>query len=127
MRFAPSDTVGGRFISAYGPGGIVVTGRSHHETLLLSPDAAESPWGPRSLEELCDAHLASMLALAPQLLLIGTGPRGLRVPPGVVAPALERGIGVEVMATAAACRTYNVLLGEGRRVVALLLPMGGAD
>jgi uncharacterized protein len=49
------------------------------------------------------------------------------VPYRVLAPALERGIGVEVMATAAACRTYNVLLGEGRRVVALLLPMGGAD
>jgi uncharacterized protein len=127
MRFAPSDANSGLFIAAYGPDGVVVGGRRHRQTVLLSPNAAESPWGPGSVEELCDAHVASMLALAPQLLLIGTGPRGRQVPYRVLAPALERGIGVEVMATAAACRTYNVLLGEGRRVAALLLPMGGAD
>jgi uncharacterized protein len=126
MRFAPSDASSGLFIAAYGPDGIVVAGRRHRQTVLLSPNAAESPWGPGSVEELCDAHLVSMLAFAPQLLLIGTGPRGLQVPHRVLAPALEHGIGVEVMATAAACRTFNVVLGEGRRAVALLLPIGGA-
>lgn len=127
MRFAPSETAGGLFIAAYGPAGIVVAGRSCRETVLLSPHTVESPWGPRSLEELCAAHVTSMLALAPQLLLLGTGAQGRRVPPRVLAPAIERGIGVESMATAAACRTYNVLLGEGRRAVALLLPMQGVD
>jgi uncharacterized protein len=127
MKFAPSDQSGGLFISAYGSDGIVVAGRRYRETVLLSPGAVDSPWGPRSLEELAAAHLGSMLALAPQVLLLGTGAAGRRVSPAVLEPAHRAGVGVESMATAAACRTYNILLGEGRRTVALLLPIGGVD
>jgi uncharacterized protein len=123
MRFAPGDTSSGLFISAYGPDGIVVAGRRYGGTVLLSPGAVESPWGPRSLEELSAAHVAAMLELTPQLLLFGTGTEGRRVSQHVLTPAVAAGIGTESMATAAACRTYNILLGEGRRAVALLLPM----
>ena len=59
----------------------------------------------------------------PEVVIIGTGTRHVFPPPGIVAPLMQDGIGVEIMSTAAACRTYNVLGAEGRRVVALLLPI----
>ena len=62
-----------------------------------------------------------MLALAPELLVLGTGQRQVFPPAAVMAACLTRGIGIEVMDNAAAARTYNVLAGEGRRVVVALL------
>jgi uncharacterized protein len=72
-------------------------------------------------DALSERHFAALADLAPELVIFGTGAR-LRFPaPALLRPLIERGIGVETMDTAAACRTYNVLLGEGRAVVAALL------
>jgi uncharacterized protein len=80
-----------------------------------------APWPVDRFEALAPVHFADLLALAPELVIFGSGARIRFVSPALLKPLIERRIGVETMDTAAACRTYNVLLAEGRSVVAALL------
>ena len=116
------DDTGGRYaITAYGPGRVAVNQTVYTCSLIVSPDRLIADWAPRTLPDLASEHLAELLALAPEVVLIGTG-QTLRFPhPSVLAGLISAGIGHEIMDTGAACRTYNVLMGEGRRVVAGLL------
>jgi uncharacterized protein len=78
-------------------------------------------WPASSLEELKPDHLAAIVELKPEIVLLGSG-ASFRFPePSLLAPLHKAGIGVEVMDTPAACRTYNILLGEGRNVLAALI------
>lgn len=123
MRFAPDDTAGGFSIQGYDETAIVIRGERHTGPLLVCAERVESPWGEvRDPTALSAGQLDELLALAPQILLLGTG-RTARLPrPALLLPFNQRGIGVEIMATTAACRTYNLLWAEGRRVVAVLMP-----
>jgi len=90
-------------------------------SFLLSPDRLVEDWRPRAIEELQATDMDAVLALQPALVLLGSGAR-LRFPaPAVMAACLTRGIGIEVMDNAAAARTFNLLAGEGRSVVAAFL------
>ncbi len=83
-------------------------------------------WEPRSIDELTAVHIDRLVGFDPEIVIIGTG-RQLRFPPLALTAALQvRGIGVEVMAHDAACRTFNILLAEDRRVLAALM-MGSSD
>ena len=73
-----------------------------------------------------ETHLEALLALEPEVVLLGTGARQVFLPPRQLAPFYRKAVGVELMTTDAACRTFNVLAAEERRVVAGLLPIGGA-
>ena len=87
-------------------------------SFILAPDRLVEDWNAASAASLSPDALAPLLALEPELVLLGSGERQ-RFPPAVtMAACLTRGIGIEVMANAAAARTFNVLAGEGRRVVA---------
>jgi uncharacterized protein len=87
---------------------------------LLSPAKLVDEWPPQRLDELAEVHMAAIQELTPELLLIGSGAK-IRFPsPRQLAALVKLGIGYEVMDTAAACRTFNVLAAEGRRVVAVL-------
>ncbi len=87
---------------------------------IISAAGLIDDWPPQRLTELCVEHLQVIKELEPEVLLIGSGSR-MRFPSSEQLGALVRlGIGHEVMDTAAACRTYNVLVGEGRKVVAAL-------
>ncbi len=89
---------------------------------LLSAQRLIDDWPPQQLDELGDEHMGAIKELLPELLLIGSGEK-IRFPSAQQLAALVKlGIGYEVMDTAAACRTYNVLVGEGRKVVAALFP-----
>lgn len=102
-----------------------VNERELRSSFLLSPDRLVEGWRPREIDDLQVADLAALLELTPAVVLLGSGAR-LRFPaPAVLAALLTRGIGVEVMDNAAAARTFNLLAGEGRRVVAAILI--GAD
>jgi uncharacterized protein len=78
-------------------------------------------WPPASFEALTAAHLQSLLALKPEIVLLGTGELQRFPRPDIIRPLVEAGIGVEVMTVPAACRTYNILVAEERRVAAALL------
>jgi uncharacterized protein len=90
------------------------------QSVIVLPNQLQG-WPPGSFLELEEFHFQSLLDLEPEIVLIGTGDRLHFPAPYLVEPLLRHQIGVEFMNTAAACRTYNILVGEGRRVVAALL------
>ena len=99
-----------------------VNDRILERSFALAPDRLIEDWAaPATAAALEPAHLDALLALAPELLVLGTGQRQVFPSPAVMAACLTRGIGIEVMDNAAAARTYNVLAGEGRKVVVALL------
>jgi len=111
-------------ITAHGPGWVSVNGQRHETSLVLSAEGSCSAWSAQRFEQLEPAHFEQLLNLAvapPELVIFGSGPRLRFVPPACLRALIERGIGVETMDTAAACRTYNILASEGRRVLAALL------
>ena len=99
-----------------------VNERMLERSFALAPDRLIEDWAaPATAAALEPAHLDALLALAPELLVLGTGQRQVFPSPAVMAACLTRGIGIEVMDNAAAARTYNVLAGEGRKVIVALL------
>lgn len=122
-RFERSDAAAGPLVRGFAEGGFVVDGR-RHSSVLLTPERAIA-WKPPALADLAADHIADLLALrpAPEFLLLGSGP-ALRRPSAAFTRALEeRGIGVEVMDSRAAARTWAVLRAEERWIVAALLPL----
>lgn len=108
-------------ISGHGPGWIAVDGVRYQSSLLVGSRGERELWNCRRFEELQASHFDALAALQPEVVLLGSGLR-LRFPPPAWLQALAaRRIGLETMDTAAACRTYNILAGEGRHVLAALL------
>jgi len=117
MKMRADRIEGQNAIARHGPDGVVVNGVEHTASVIVPWDGAVVPWNAASFESLGVEHFARLVALKPELVIFGSGPR-LRFPPAaLLRPLIEARIGVETMDTAAACRTYNVLLAEGRPVV----------
>ena len=110
-------------ITAYGPGFIEVNAQRIEHALLLMPEQPIAAWAPASFEDLVAAHFDAVLAAEPEVVLLGTGARQRFAHPRLTAALIARRIGVESMDTGAACRTYNILMTEGRKVLAALLPV----
>ena len=108
-------------ITGYGPGWIAVNGERHTTSLLIGADGAMQPWDCRSFDTLTAAHFAGLADSNPELVVFGSGHLLRFAPPAVLRALLERRIGVETMDTGAACRTFNILASEGRRVAAALI------
>lgn len=104
--------------------GVLVNQETLRTSFLLTPHQLVPDWRPASVDELQPADMAALLALEPSLVLLGTGPRQRFPAPAVMAALLTRGIGLEVMDSAAAARTFNVLATEGRKVAAAFLVPG---
>ena len=120
MRFS-QERIDGNSITAFARGQVTVNGEAITSSVVITPQHILHDWLPASFEDMEAAHLARFAQLDPEIILLGTGDT-LRFPPAAwTAGYLAEGIGVEIMDTAAACRTYNVLLSEERRVVAGLL------
>ena len=125
MRFQLDSNTQKYFIQGYGAGWIKVSGKEIRRSVLVAPDQLIMDWFPQTFAELEAQHCAEILQLEPEIVLLGTGQRQQFPQPRLLQDLLRQGIGVEVMDTAAACRTYNVLMLEERRVVAALLMEGG--
>ena len=107
-------------VTAYGAGFVTLNGERHTASLALSPTGV-FPWAVTSLDTLSAADFRPLLASNPELIILGTG-KSLRWPhPSVLAECMAQGVGVEVMDTEAACRTYNFLLVEGRKMAVGLI------
>jgi uncharacterized protein len=99
-----------------------LAGRTVAGSVIVSRDAVLEDWRPPDVDRLSIADFEALLALSPEVVLLGTGERQRMPPPSLYADFAARGIGLEVMDNRAACRTYNLLLGESREVaVALML------
>ena len=110
-----------KVIRAYAPGRINVSDELLTRSFIVAPDQVIADWPPQRFEELTAAHLDAALALEPEILIIGTGATQRFLPGELLAKLAAKGIGLETMDTAAACRTYNILLSEDRKVVAAIL------
>jgi uncharacterized protein len=121
MKMQADRMEGHNAIARHGPDGVVVNAVAWTESVIVPWRGAVVAWQATSFDALTADHFARVAALAPELVIFGSGAR-LRFPaPSVLRPLIDARIGFETMDTAAACRTYNVLLAEGRSVIAVLL------
>lgn len=102
----------------------VVVDRTLQRSFALSATQVVEDFPAQAPDQIDAAAIESILALQPEVVLLGTGARAVFPPQAVLAQFLKRGIGLETMDSAAAARTFNVLAGEGRRVVAVFLLPG---
>jgi uncharacterized protein len=108
-------------ITAYDAEHIAVNGRPLTRSFLLTPHRLIEGWSPVSFASLTEADFEAVAALACPIVLLGTGQRQRFPHPALLRALIDRRIGVEVMDSGAACRTYNVLMAEGREVAAALI------
>jgi uncharacterized protein len=122
MDVTPMVPEGRRIIEGYRPGGFTISGAAHEGSLIVLPEAT-FPWPVAEAAAITEASLAPVLGADPrvEVLLVGTGAAGVFLPPALRAALRQAGVVAEAMSTGAACRTYNVLLAEGRRVAAALI------
>jgi len=121
MKMTADRLDGANAISRHGPEGVIVNGVEHRSSVIVPWQGVVQPWPVAGFDALDESAFEQLAALAPELVIFGSGSR-IRFPkPAWLKPLMTRRIGLETMDTAAACRTYNVLLAEGRTVVAALL------
>jgi len=108
-------------ITAYEAGEIRMRDRVVRASVIASRATVIEDWRPPPVEQLAIDDFAALLALAPEVVILGTGIRQRMPPPELFAAFAARGIGLEVMDTGAACRTYNLLLSEFREVALALI------
>jgi uncharacterized protein len=121
MRFTQDSSSAANLVRAYGNGELRINNDVYRSAILISASAVQAAPDIRGIEDLARLDPARILALDPELVLLGTGQRQIFPAASFRAQFLSAGIGLEVMDTGAACRTFNVLVAEQRRVVALLM------
>lgn len=121
MKFQPDVLAGTNLITRHDAHALWVGNTCFHHSLLVPWTGAVLAWAPARPDELTAAHFEALLALNPELVIFGSGPRLKFVAPALISALIARRIGVETMDTPAACRTFNVLVAEGRSAVAALL------
>jgi uncharacterized protein len=121
VKFQPDHLAGTNAITRHEPGALWVGNQRFDRSVLVPWRGEIRPWAPPTVDQLSREDFDAVLALKPELVIFGSGPRIRFVSPALLRSLIDGGIGVETMDTAAACRTYNVLVAEGRSAVAALL------
>lgn len=122
MKFHLSQAAG-NVVTGAGPGWVRIGADEHRTGFAVAPDAIVEPWAREGFEALTEADFQALRELAPEIVLVGTGARQRFPHPRLYRMLIDAGIGVEIMDTSAAARTYNIIAAEDRRVVAgLILP-----
>jgi uncharacterized protein len=120
MKLQP-DRMDVQAVTGYGPGWIALNGEKFQHSLLITSTGLCQDWACQRFEDLGPSHFSKLAELPVEMVIFGSGSR-LRFPlPAWLAPLMAKRMGLETMDTAAACRTYNILAGEGRPVAAVLL------
>jgi uncharacterized protein len=109
-------------VTGYGPGWIEINRQRFEGAILVMPEGPVVAWPVSTFEELQRVHFDAIAERSPELVLMGSGARQRFLHPRLAAALSDSRIGIDVMTTHAACRTYNILMAEGRRVLAVLLP-----
>ncbi|MEX8191331.1 Mth938-like domain-containing protein [Comamonas guangdongensis] len=120
MKFQ-ADKSDAQTITGYGPGWIAVDKQNHETSLLVGSQGLLKTWSCARFEDLTAAHFEELAQLEAEVIIFGSGSRNRFPPVAWLKPLMAKRVGLETMDTASACRTYNVLAGEGRNVVAALL------
>jgi uncharacterized protein len=120
MKFQP-DRSSTQTISGYGPGWIGIDADRITHSVIVGSGGLREAWACSRFEDLTPAHFEQLAQLDAELIIFGSGARNRFPPPAWLAPLMARRLGLETMDTPAACRTFNILAGEGRNVVAALI------
>lgn len=107
-------------VTGCGDGWVRIGTDEYRDGVVVLPDRIVTGWAPAGFDALAAEDFAGLLASGPEIVLLGTGNRHRFPHPRLIAPLLAARVGVEAMDTRAACRTFNILIAEGRRVVAAL-------
>jgi uncharacterized protein len=121
MKIEREQAEGRNMFTGYGAGYVEVNRTRYTASLVVSAEKLVTDWPLASVDALAGDHFAAILEMKPEIVLLGTGAAFAFPEAARLAPLHKARIGVEVMDTAAACRTYNILLAEGRNVVAALI------
>ena len=111
-------------IESYSTGMICINGERLTSSLIVTPHQLINIWPPKCFTDIAQQHFDLIIQLRPEIIILGTG-RQLHFPSSLTSAQIQRlGLGFEVMDTGAACRCYNLLMGEGRNVAAGLIMPG---
>ena len=121
MKFSLENDYADFIIRAYEPGRIVVNDITFTQSLAITPEQLIQDWPPQNFQALQSSHLQQLIETETEIVLLGTGSQIQFPGPELQAIVMGCGIGLEVMDTEAACRTYNILSAEGRKVTAALI------
>lgn len=121
MKLHSTDTRQYQTITAYDDSGVEINAVRFAHSLVVLPETEPAPWPVGSFETLTTEHFAQIEATTPDVVILGTGHRQRFIHPRLVAALTARRIGVESMDSQAACRTYNILMAEGRKVALALI------
>ena len=121
MKLQSDPHSGANTITGYGDGYVEINQIPYAHAVLLSSDGAISAWPVESFDSLKASDFDPMITLKPELILIGTGSRQRFPKPELLKSLISAKIGFEIMDSQAACRTYNILAGEGRQVLLALI------
>lgn len=120
MKLQLATASGQNLFTGYGPGYVAINHVSHQKHIVVTGDSI-TDWTIGAFDEMDVSHLESLLVLKPEIVILGTGATVRFPQPELVRLAAAAGIGLEVMDSRAACRTYNILIAEGRKVLAAIL------
>ena len=126
MKLQP-DRIHGQTVTGHGNGWLAIDGERFYQSLLIDWSGQRMTYLASLNDSLNSPELAALLQMQPEILLIGCGTQKMQIPPSQLARLTSQNMGVEVMDTAAACRTYNVLASENRKVAAILLLHQGTE
>ena len=115
------QTPGAHLVTGMGVGWVRVGAHEYRENIVLTADRVATGFAPRGFDELGEADFERLLQGAPEMVLLGTGEKQRFLHPRITAALHRARVGLEVMDTRAACRTYNILIAEGRNVTAALI------
>ncbi|QWD76603.1 Mth938-like domain-containing protein [Polynucleobacter sp. MWH-UH24A] len=108
-------------ITGYGIGFLEVNQTPYSYALIVQPEGEVLAWPVKESQDLSEDHFSMISALLPELVIVGTGKKQVFLNPKILQPLIKAKIGFEMMDSQAACRTYNILMGEGRKVLAAIL------
>lgn len=120
MKLHLTQSESNNLITAYGSDFIEVNKQRYTQSIIVMPEKIILDWSTTDFEHLSATHFNSLAALNPEVVLLGTGSAHRFAQPKLTKALIEKGISIECMTTHAACRTYNILMSEGRNVAAAL-------
>ena len=121
MKFAQDSQQDGYVITAYDDDTVSINGKTFSQSLIIANTQLDENWDITGIDLLASSHIDQVLSFKPELIIIGTGNKLIFPAVEVYSAIIKLGIGVDFMDTRAACRTYNILMSEGRDVVAGLI------
>ncbi|CAH0233226.1 hypothetical protein SRABI118_02523 [Massilia sp. Bi118] len=121
MKLHTSNTEKYQTVTGYDQSGVEINAKRYDYSVLVMPETPPRPWNVTRFEDLTAEHFEQIALDAPDVVVLGTGERQRFVHPRLIASLFSKQVGVESMDSHAACRTYNILMGEGRKVTLALI------